>query len=135
MSRLSLTYVFLVLIVAPSWGAVARHPVMRMEATAYSQLTAKPTAAGTVPHDGIVAADPTILPFGSRIRVTGAGAYSGIYVVTDTGSKVVGRHIDLCLPSAAEAKQFGKQVVRVQVLDVGTGKPEARAVDIPAAKP
>ncbi len=110
----------------------ARYPVMRMEATAFVPESGA-TAAGTVPHQGIVAADPAVLPLGSRIRVTGADSYNGIYIVTDTGSKVIGRHIDLCLESAVEAKQFGKKIVRVRLLRKGLGKQDARDKDIPVS--
>jgi 3D (Asp-Asp-Asp) domain-containing protein len=92
----------------------ARHPRMRFEATADS--VSGITAKGTTTHEGIVAADPDVLPLGSLIRVTGAGKYSGIYVVTDTGPKVQGRHIDIYMPSTEEAKQFGRQKVYVRVL-------------------
>jgi rare lipoprotein A len=105
--------------------------LMRMETTAFARVS-KPTASGTVPHEGIVAADPAVLPLGSRIRIRDAGAYNGIYTVTDTGRKIVGRHIDLCLPTASQARQFGKKVVLVQVLSRGTGKEDAREKDIPA---
>jgi len=71
---------------------------------------------GTLTHDGIVAADPAVIPLGSIIRVAGAGRYSGRYVVTDTGSKVQGRHIDVYIPDTATAKQFGRKTVTVQVL-------------------
>jgi 3D (Asp-Asp-Asp) domain-containing protein len=107
------------------------HRVMRMEATAFVR-DSKPTASGTVPHEGIVAADPAVLPLGSRISIRGADAFDGVYTVTDTGRKIAGRHIDLCLPNAAQAKQFGKKVVTVQVLTRGTGKEDAREKDIPA---
>jgi len=116
---------------APGATRRPRHRVMRMEATAFTPGTGA-TAAGTVPHEGIVAADPAVLPLGSRIRVTGANSYNGVYTVTDTGSKVLGRHIDLCLGSAAEAKQFGKKIVRVQLLRRGGGKQDARVRDIAA---
>ena len=100
-----------------------------MEATAFARHFS-PTAAGTAPHRGIVAADPAVLPFGSRIRVTGAGRYNGQYVVTDTGGKIDGRHIDLYMPSAAEARRFGKKIVYVRVLQWGAGKQDARAADM-----
>ena len=131
--RLIAISVSMVLLVAPMWAATkkARRPMIRMQATAFVQHS-KPTAAGTVAHEGIVAADPAVLPLGSRIRVTRAGAYNGIYTVTDTGSKVEGRHIDICLPTAAEAKQFGRKVVLVQILETGEGKQDARDKDIPA---
>ena len=79
------------------------------------------TAAGSRPTDKIVAADPRILPLGSRIRVDDAGAYSGEYVVTDTGRKVHGHHIDLFIADPAEAKRFGKKHVRVSVIERGDG--------------
>ena len=108
------------------------HRVLRMEATAFVRDT-KPTASGTVAHEGIVAADPAVLPLGSRIRIRGAEALNGVYTVTDTGQKIVGRRIDICMPNGAQAKRFGKKVVTVQVLTLGTGKEDAREKDIPAA--
>jgi rare lipoprotein A len=115
-------------------GDAARKPghgVMRMEATAFVR-DSKPTASGTVAHEGIVAADPAVLPLGSRIRISRADAFNGVYTVTDTGRKIVGARIDLCVPNDAQAKRFGKKVVLVQVLTRGTGKEDARAKDIPA---
>jgi 3D (Asp-Asp-Asp) domain-containing protein len=88
-------------------------------ATAYS-VTGK-TASGEYTHRHIVAADPDILPIGTRIRIRRAGRYSGEYVVADTGEKIVGRKLDIYLPSAAECKKFGKKVVRVTVLELGAG--------------
>jgi len=99
---------------------------MRFEATANSieGITNK----GTVAHEGTVAADPTVLPMGSRIRVAGAGSYSGIYVVTDTGAKVKGRHLDIYLSNNAEAKRFGRKKVTVRVLSYGDNKKNGREV-------
>jgi 3D (Asp-Asp-Asp) domain-containing protein len=105
-------------------------PATRMQATAYSG-DAHPTSSGTVAHHGIVAADPHVLPPGSRIRVMNAGEYSGVYTVTDTGSKICGRHIDVFIPSKAEARQFGVKIVLVQLLETGRGKKDARNKDIP----
>ena len=99
-----------------------------MQATAFAGK-GEMTASGTVAHEGIVAADPAVLPMGTRIRVTGTTGYDGIYLVTDTGAKVDGTHIDLCLGTAAEARRFGKPRVRVEVLKVGEGKESAREKD------
>lgn len=60
-----------------------------------------------------------MLPLNSRIRIYGAGRYSGDYVVEDTGGKVDGHHIDVYMPSRAEAKKFGRQRVKVVVLRYG----------------
>ena len=86
------------------------------------------TTKGTVTHRGVVAADPSILPLGSVIHVTGAGPYSGIYLVTDTGAKIVGRHIDIYMPSRLEAKQFGRKRVVVRVVSKGDNKKDHREV-------
>jgi len=95
------------------------------EATAFSRFGT--TSAGTEPHIGIVAADNRVLPLGTRIRVTQAGIYSGIYIVRDTGSKVQGRHIDIYIPNRAAARRFGKKIVRVRVLRWGSGEPVTAA--------
>jgi len=83
-------------------------------ATAYS--VSGTTATGGVTSRGTLAADPAILPAGTRVRISGAGRYSGLYVVEDTGPRVVGRHIDIYMPSWLEAKRFGKRRVKVSVL-------------------
>ncbi len=106
-----------VIVLATVTGLAAAKPPMRFVATADS--VSGITAKGTVPHEGIVAADPAVLPLGSRIRVSGAGPYSGTYVVTDTGSKVAGRTIDIYMRSRAEAKRFGRKTVTVQILSRG----------------
>lgn len=119
------TAIALVILSCPgAWGRTRAHRprVLRMVATAYAQ-NFKTTADGTVAHRGIAAADPAVLPLNSRISVRGAGPYSGIYNVRDTGNKIVGRRIDLCLPSRAAAKQFGKKPVTVRVLKVGDNQP------------
>jgi 3D (Asp-Asp-Asp) domain-containing protein len=94
----------------------------------------RPTSSGTIAHEGIAAADPSVLPLGSRIRVTGAGAWSGVYTVTDTGGRIQGRRIDLYIPSAAAARRFGRRPVRVQLIETGQGKQDARDKDVPAAR-
>jgi 3D (Asp-Asp-Asp) domain-containing protein len=76
-------------------------------------------ASGKWSHPGTVAADRDILPLNSRIRIFGAGKYSGDYTVEDTGSKVDGHHIDVYMPSRAAAKKFGRQRVKVVILKYG----------------
>ena|SRR6516164_8886497 len=103
----------------------------RVEATAFDLSGI--TRAGTRPHGGVVSADPTFLPLGTRIRVTGAGQFSGIYLVTDTGEKVVGRHIDIYVPSRILAERFGRKLVFVSILKWGPGE-VSRLADRAAAK-
>jgi len=95
-----------------------RRPSIRyFIATAYS--VEGTGASGKWPHPGTVAADRKVLPLNSRIRIYGAGRYSGDYIVEDTGGKVDGHHIDVYMPSQAEAKKFGRQRVKVVVLKYG----------------
>jgi 3D (Asp-Asp-Asp) domain-containing protein len=96
----------------------------RFEATAYSIEGI--TARGTRVREGVVAADPKILPLGSRIRLRDASHYDGEYLVQDTGPAIRGREIDIYLASDAEAKRFGRRSVTVQVVRYGDGQ---RAVD------
>jgi 3D (Asp-Asp-Asp) domain-containing protein len=88
-------------------------------ATAYSVTGI--TASGEYTHRHVVAADPEVLPIGSRIKIRRAGRYSGEYVVADTGAKIVGRKLDIYLPSTPECVKFGKKAVRVKVIEIGNG--------------
>lgn len=69
----------------------------------------------------MVAADPDILPIGTRIKIQHAGRYSGEYVVADTGTKIQGRKLDIYMPSTEECKRFGVKHVTVKVIGVGDG--------------
>lgn len=82
----------------------------RFTATAYC-LKGR-TALGHGVRRGIIAADPRVLRLGSRINL-GAGAYSGSYLVSDTGGAVKGRKIDIWMPSCSEARRFGRRTVTV----------------------
>ncbi|HET6850801.1 MAG TPA: 3D domain-containing protein [Pyrinomonadaceae bacterium] len=85
-------------------------------ATAYS-LRGR-TASGRMVSKGLIAADPRHLPLGSRVRID-AGAYSGEYLVADTGGMVRGRRIDIWTPTAREAMRFGRRTVKLTVLSLG----------------
>ncbi len=61
---------------------------------------------------------------GSVIKIKHAGRYSGEYVVADTGEKIVGRKLDIYIPSTVEAKKFGKKRVSVKVVQLGNGTHE-----------
>ena len=82
--------------------------------TAY--CTGKTTAAGTRVTEGVVAADPRVLPLGTVIRLAGLdGRYNGTYTVMDTGPKESGRRLDLYLRDCAEAVRFGRRSGRVSI--------------------
>lgn len=83
------------------------------KATAYC-LKGRTASGGSV-RRGIVAADPRVLPLGTRINIS-AGAYSGTYTVADTGGAVRGRILDIWVPSCAEANRFGRKSIKVSVV-------------------
>jgi 3D (Asp-Asp-Asp) domain-containing protein len=73
------------------------------------------TASGSGVRRGIIAADPRVLPLGTRVHMD-AGPYSGTYIVADTGGRIKGRKIDLWVPSQSEAIRFGRRKVSIKVL-------------------
>ena len=85
-------------------------------ATAYS-LHGR-TATGVAVARGMIAADPRVLPLGSRVRIE-AGSYSGEYIVTDTGGAVKGHRIDIWTPTTRDAMRFGRRAVKLTVLELG----------------
>jgi 3D (Asp-Asp-Asp) domain-containing protein len=88
-------------------------PTTHYVATAYS-LRGK-TASGRMVSRGLIAADPRVLPLGSRVRLEHPG-YSGEYLVADTGGLIKGRRIDIWTPSSREAMRFGRRTVKLTVL-------------------
>ena len=88
-------------------------PATSYVATAYS-LRGK-TASGRMVAKGIIAADPRVLPLGSRVRLEVPG-YHGEYLVADTGGMIRGRRIDIWIPSSREAMRFGRRTVKLTVL-------------------
>lgn len=107
-------------------STIAEIPVAQSEsyvATAYS-LRGR-TASGKFVSKGIIAADPKHLPLGSRVHVQ-AGAWSGEYLVADTGGAIKGRKIDIWTPSTREAMRFGRRKVKLTVLSYGVKRISAK---------
>jgi len=94
-------------------------PASPYVATAYS-LRGR-TASGRMVSRGVIAADPALLPLGSRVRLDHPG-YSGEYIVADTGGAIRGRRIDIWTPSTGEAMRFGRRTVKLTVLSYGARK-------------
>ena len=111
-----------------SSGAITEAPLsgpIPFVATAYS-LRGR-TASGLYVSKGLIAADPRFLPLGSRVRLD-AGAYSGEYLVADTGTLVKGRRIDIWTPTSREAMRFGRRPVKLTILSYGGKRRAAHAV-------
>ena len=100
---------------ANTLSAPVTAPVHYM-ATAYSLYGR--TASGRRVSKGLIAADPSVLPLGTRVRLE-AGSYSGEYLVADTGGAVRGKRIDIWTSSSREAMRFGRRTVKLTVLSYG----------------
>jgi len=74
--------------------------------------------SGTQFYNGrrVVAADPSVLPIGTVIRVKGSaiGDFEGI--VMDTGGAIKGNRLDILVGSEAESSSYGRSNVQVEVL-------------------
>lgn len=74
------------------------------------------TFTGKRPQIGIVAADPDIFPFGTRLKIPGYG----FAVVEDIGSDIRGARIDVFMghgeAGLARARAWGRRQVVVEVL-------------------
>jgi 3D (Asp-Asp-Asp) domain-containing protein len=93
---------------------------LTMEATA--TVLKGNTASGTRARPGAAAADPRVVPLGSKVRVSGAGDYSGDYTIEDTGRNIKGNRIDLYVDTRSGARKFGRQHVEVEILERGNGE-------------
>ncbi len=91
------------------------HP---FEATAYCDYGF--TASGVWVREGIVAADPRVLPLGSEIDIKLDGEILEKYQVMDVGSAIKGYIIDIWMPTCEEAVRFGRREVKVRVRKRGT---------------
>jgi 3D (Asp-Asp-Asp) domain-containing protein len=100
-------------------------------ATAYCK--GETTASGVVVRTGIAAADPSLLPVGSVVRVEMPDPqYDGIWTIMDTGPSVQGRTLDLYMWSCHDALKFGRRSVRVDVLRLGWNPQNSEPVEVDA---
>ncbi|WP_227763783.1 3D domain-containing protein [Zhaonella formicivorans] len=91
---------------------LAGRRMLLMEASAYTH-TGNRTATGIVPHEGVIAVDPKVIPLGTKLYVEGYGYGSA----QDTGSAIKGNKIDLFYETETEALQWGRRSVQVYILE------------------
>jgi len=103
-----------------SRGAFAGREYMLLEATAYypgpnnyGGGVGPRTAIGMLAQRGVVAVDPSVIRLGSHLYIEGYG-YA---VAGDTGGAIKGLRIDLCYNTYDEAIHWGRQPVKVYILD------------------
>ncbi len=95
-------------------------PGSRLRFTATAYCKGQTTASGVGVRTGIAAADPTLLPVGTVVRLdTPDSKLDGIWTIMDTGPAVQGRTVDLYLWSCHEALRFGRRSIQLEVLRLG----------------
>lgn len=108
-------------IVLPSGEVLTYYKKDTYEATAYTQYDAgcnNITACGTQVRWGVVAVDPSVIPYGTRMFiVTKEGNFVyGIGTAEDCGGAIQGKRLDLYMPTLSEANNFGRKDVTVYFL-------------------
>ena len=71
------------------------------------------TSTGVVPYHGVVAVDPDVIPYGTRMYIPGYG----FAVAADSGGAINGNTIDLYMDDYGDAMDWGRRDVTVYFLD------------------
>jgi 3D (Asp-Asp-Asp) domain-containing protein len=74
------------------------------------------TSTGTRVRWGVVAVDPKVVPFGSRLRIDGL---DGMFDAEDSGPAIRGSMLDVWFPDRTAAMAWGSRDCRVTVLREG----------------
>lgn len=77
-----------------------------VELTAY--CLSGTTRRGRYVRPGIIATDPRVFPLSRYVELFAEGKYLGRFLVDDTGRLIKGAHIDVWVPTCAEAVIFGR---------------------------
>ncbi|MDI9571520.1 MAG: 3D domain-containing protein [Pseudomonadota bacterium] len=94
------------------WGLFFMPPVYAYGPNEGKRKEVGVTADGSKARKGVIAADISRYPYGTRMYVPGYGWGE----VHDIGSAIKGNHIDLFFPSEKEAKAWGRKYLDVIIL-------------------
>ncbi len=90
--------------------------MMEMKVTAYTPTDAGcsgTTATGTVATKGVLAVDPTVIPYGTVVYIPGYG----VARAEDTGGAIKGNRLDVCYETKDEAFSWGVRNLTVYILE------------------
>ncbi len=75
-------------------------------------------ANGDPADERVIAVDPSVIPLGTNVYITGDYADIGVRKAADTGGSIKGNIIDICVdPSSPLAGNFGFRPMRVYILE------------------
>lgn len=93
---------------------------MTVEATAYgadcagcSGITATGLNVKANPGARVIAVDPNVIPLGAKVHLEGYGTYTA----ADTGGSIRGNRIDVFMGTEANATSFGRQHLKLTILN------------------
>ena len=108
-------------IVLPSGEVLTYYKKDSFKATAYTMYDAgcnNTTATMTPVKWGVVAVDPRVIPYGTRMFIVnenGSFVY-GLATAEDCGGAIKGKRLDLYMPSLSQAYKYGRKDVTVYFL-------------------
>lgn len=94
------------------WGCCLLPPVYAYGPREGQRKTVGVTSDGTKAKKGVIAADISRYPYGTKMYIPGYGWGE----VHDKGSAIVGDHIDIFFPTEKEAKKWGRKTLDVIIL-------------------
>ena len=108
-------------IILPSGEKLTYYKKSTFKASAYTHMDAgcdMTTATGSKVRWGVVAVDPKVIPYGTRMFIVnkGGGYVYGLATAEDCGGAIQGKRIDLYMPTLREAFAFGRQDCTVYFL-------------------
>ena len=99
-----------------SRGRMRYNKVMTMEITAYTLGEGSGTgrtSIGLVPYEGIVAVDPRVIPYYTKLYIPGYG----IAMAGDTGGAIRDNRLDVFMHDWHRAIQWGRRTLDVYILE------------------
>ena len=108
-------------IILPSGEVLTYYKTDTFKATAYTMYDEgcnDTTATMTPVHWGVVAVDPRVVPYGTRMFIVNAdGSFIyGLATAEDCGGAIKGKRLDLYMPTLREAFRYGRKDVTVYFL-------------------
>ncbi len=79
--------------------------------TAY--CTGSITSTGTKPRWGVIAVDPRVIPYGTKVYIP---QFDMVFRAEDTGGAIKGNKIDIYMNSKSQAVNWGRRTIDIQIL-------------------
>ena len=85
---------------------------MTVSATAYSGD--KITSTGTIPRWGVIAVDPSVIPYGSTVYIP---IFNRYFIAEDCGGRIKGNRIDIFMTSEQKCRNWGVRKIEIEILE------------------